>query len=129
MKKLVSKQGLKKAEELPNKGEGIAPLEVVAVQPESIIEKIVPLKMQKFIRQPDVELELDLTFSEIIKDYQRENDLLQKQIAENNKAYAKILGKVLKMNGLVLRPNTVPTFKTNSNILLVPVPDVLAPQK
>jgi hypothetical protein len=68
--------------------------------------------------------------AEIVKDYERENEDLRKRIAENDRTRGRILGKILKMNGLQLRPNSLPFFKEpDSTTLCVPVPDVLAPQK
>jgi hypothetical protein len=91
---------------------------------EKISSAIAKMKLLKFVRQPDVELELDAILAETIKEFERENAEYLRQLENNNLALAKLYGKILRMNGLQLRHQSMPKWKPDTYILCVPVPDV-----
>lgn len=95
----------------------------------SVAEPIVkPLTkpVTKLVRQPNIELAIDPILAALIRSYDEENAALKRQYEENNRAKKRAIDKVLAMNAVQLRQNASPSWVGGTDVLSVPVPDVVA---
>ena len=83
----------------------------------------------KMVRQPNVDIAVDPILAQVIRDYEMENENLQKQFAENTRARNRAIAKILTMNALQLRVNCTCKWLPGTDILSVPVPDVVTKTK
>ena len=80
----------------------------------------------KLVRQPNMELAIDPILAALIRSYDEENAALKRQYEENNRAKKRAIDKVLAMNAVQLRQNASPSWVGGTDVLSVPVPDVVA---
>ena len=85
--------------------------------------------MKGYERQEDVALSLDAVLVDLITSYDADNAEIERELmrlgtrkAENIRAKARILEKVITLNGLQLRGGTMPYLK--DGLLFVPIPDL-----
>lgn len=95
-------------------------------EPQPPIVKPLTKPVTKLVRQPNVELAIDPILAALIRSYDEENAALKRQYEENNRAKKRAIDKVLAMNAVQLRQNASPSWVGGTDVLSVPVPDVVA---